>query len=195
MSVDRREAIRMLAGISTALAITPAEAMALRKIAGGGAQTAEPRFFNAHEYRTVRLLADMILPADERSGSATDVGVPEFIDFMMIDRPDGQVPMRGGLAWLDVEATERFGRPLVECSAAECEQILDDIAWPDRAPESLSHGVAFFTAFRDLTATGFWTSRAGIEDLEYMGNRYRNSWRGCPPEQLRRLGLLDEDDP
>ena len=82
MSVDRREAIRMLAGVSTALAITPVEAMALRRIVGVGAPGAEPRFFTVHEYRTVRLLADMILPADERSGSASDVGVPEFIDFM-----------------------------------------------------------------------------------------------------------------
>ena len=193
MSLDRREAIRMLAGVSTALAITPAEAMMLRRIVGAGTQGAEPRFFTVHEYRTVRLLADMILPADERSGSASDVGVPEFIDFMMIDRPDSQLPMRGGLAWLDMEATERFGQPLVECSVAERERLLDDLAWPDRAPAAMSHGVAFFNAFRDLTATGFWTSKAGIEDLEYMGNRYRNSWSGCPPEQLRKLGLEVEE--
>jgi len=192
MSVDRREAVRMLAGVSAALALTPAEAMALREIVGAAPQAAEPRFFTAHEYSTVRLLADMILPADERSGSATDVGVPEFIDFMMTDRPDGQLPMRGGLAWLDLEAMERFGRPLVECALAEREQLLDDLAWPERAPEGMSHGVAFFNAFRDLTATGFWTSKEGIEDLEYMGNRYRNSWRGCPPEQLRKLGLVGD---
>jgi len=192
VSVDRREAIRMLAGVSTALAITPVEAMALREIAGAGAQAPQPRFFTTHEYGTVRLLADMILPADERSGSASDAGVPEFIDFMMVDRPDSQLPMRGGIAWLDVEATERFGRTFVECAMEDREQLLDDLAWSERAPEALSHGVAFFNAFRDLTATGFWTSKMGIEDLEYMGNRYRNSWRGCPPEQLRKLGLADE---
>jgi len=191
MSVDRREAIRMLAGVTTALAISPAEAIALRELAGAGAQ-AEPRFFTAHEFRTVRLLVDMILPGDDRSGSATDAGVPEFIDFMMIDRPEGQLPMRGGLAWLEVEADERFGRRFAECAVIDREQILDDIAWPDRAPPAMSHGVAFFSAFRDLTATGFWTSKMGIEDLEYQGNRYRNSWRGCPPEQLRKLGLVAE---
>jgi hypothetical protein len=193
MSLDRRQAIRMLAGVSTALALTPAEALALR--AGSvGRQTAAPAFFTADEFRTVRLLADMILPADERSGSAADAGVPEFIDFMMIDRPNGQVPMRGGLAWLDVEAVDRFGTAFVDCAAGEREAILDDIAWPDTAPPSLSHGVAFFSAFRDLTATGFWTSKMGIEDLEYLGNRYRNSWRGCPPEQLRKLGLATGAD-
>jgi len=193
MSVDRRAAIRMLAGVSTALAITPVEAMALREIARNGAQAGGPRFFTAPEYRAVRLLADMILPADARSGSATDAGVPEFIDFMMIDRPEGRLPMRGGLAWLDLEATERCGRIWVDCAVAEREQLLDDLAWPGRAPEAMSHGAAFFNAFRDLTATGFWTSKVGIEDLEYRGNRYRNSWRGCPPEQLRKLGLAGED--
>jgi len=193
MSIDRRQAIRMLAGVSTALAITPAEALALRGAAGEWAQPFVPAFFTEHELRTVRLLADMILPADIRSGSAGDAGVPEFIDFMMIDRPTGQLPMRGGLAWLDVEARERFDRPFVDCAESERVHILDDIAWPERAPEGLSHGVAFFSAFRDLTATGFWTSKMGIEDLEYLGNRYRNSWQGCPPEQLRKLGLLDQE--
>lgn len=192
MSVDRREAIRMLAGISTALAISPAEAISLRELAGAGEQVT-PQFFTAHEFHTVRILVDMILPGDARSGSAADAGVPEFIDFMMVDRPDGQLPMRGGLAWLDVEADERFGRRFAECAVVERGQILDDIAWPERAPVAMSHGVAFFSAFRDLTATGFWTSREGIEDLEYMGNRYRNSWRGCPPEQLRKLGLAQVD--
>ncbi len=140
----------------------------------------------------MRLLADMILPADERSGSASDVGVPEFIDFMMIDRPDSQLPMRGGLAWLDAESRDRFRRNFEHLNTAEREEILDDIAWGDEdVDRDLAPGVAFFNAFRDLTATGFWTSREGIEDLQYLGNRYRNSWRGCPPEQLRHLGLID----
>ncbi|NKB90303.1 MAG: gluconate 2-dehydrogenase subunit 3 family protein [Acidobacteria bacterium] len=191
MSIDRREAIRMLTGVATALAVTPAEASVLRKLVATR-QMAEPQFFTADEFRLVTMLADMILPADERSGSASDVGVPEFIDFMVIDRPDGQVPMRGGLAWLDLEAGERFGRVFAECAGSEREAILDDISWAGSAPAELSHGVVFFNAFRDLTATGFWTSKEGIEDLQYLGNRYRNAWRGCPPEQLRHLGIDPE---
>jgi hypothetical protein len=191
MSIDRREAIRLLAGVSTALALSPSEALAMRGVLNAGTQDA-PQFFNPREYRTVRLLADMILPADDRSGSASDVGVPEFIDFMMIDRPDSQLPMRGGLAWLDAESRDRFRRNFEHLNNAEREEILDDIAWGgEDVDRDLAPGVAFFNAFRDLTATGFWTSREGIEDLQYLGNRYRNSWRGCPPEQLRHLGLID----
>ncbi len=69
--------------------------------------------------------------------------------------------------------------------------MLDDIAYPEKAkgkPE-LSPGVRFFSSFRDLTATGFWSSKMGVEDLQYMGNTYVAEWKGPPPEVLKKLGL------
>ena len=135
--------------------------------------------------------AKVLAEADERSGSANDAGVPEFMDFMMIDQPERQVAMRGGLAWIDHQAQERFGQSFVDCISMQREQLLDDTAWPERASRELRHGVAFSNAFRDLTATGFWTSKMGVEDLQYMGNEYVSRWSGCPPEQLRKLGLID----
>lgn len=149
----------------------------------------QPRFFTAHEYATVTLLADLVLPADERSGSAGDAGVPGFIDFMMIDQPGRQVPMRGGVAWLDAECTSRYGSSFVDCTGAQRTAVLDDIAWPERARPEHSQGVAFFSAFRDLVATGFWTSRIGIEDLRYQGNTFVAEWNGCPDAVLKKLGL------
>ena len=196
--MDRRTVLRLLAATPVAgLAWTPQDVAAasakvgraLQDVASGTAF--EPAFFTEHEFRTVRLLVDMIIPADDRSGSATDAGVPEFMDFIMTDQPAAQTPMRGGLAWLDVEALERFDARFADCAEGQRRAILDDIAWPEHAPEELSHGVAFFNRFRDLTATGFWSSPMGVEDLQYLGNRYQNSWDGCPDEQLRRLGLID----
>ncbi|HWP98903.1 MAG TPA: gluconate 2-dehydrogenase subunit 3 family protein [Vicinamibacterales bacterium] len=160
-----------------------------RRAAARAGTAYKPKFFTEHEWRTVRLLADMIIPRDERSGSASDAGVPEFMDFMMIDQPWRQVPMRGGLAWLDLECRERFGRVFVECSDRERAALLDELAWPGRARPELAHGVAFFNSFRDLTATGFWTSKMGIEDLQYMGNTFVAEWKGCPEAQLKRLGV------
>lgn len=148
-----------------------------------------PQFFTAAEYAAVVMLADLIMPADERSGSASDAGVPEFIDFMMVDQPARQVPMRGGLAWLDQECTSRFGRPFVSAADGERRQVLDEISGLEPVRPDQSHGVAFFRSFRDLTATGFWTSRMGIDDLQYMGNTLVAEWKGCPPEALRKLGL------
>lgn len=152
-------------------------------------QAYQPKFFTAHEYQTVRILVDLIIPRDERSGSATDAGVPEFMDFIVGDQTNRQTAMRGGLAWLDTECRERFGRDFVDCEDAQRRAVLDDIAWPARARPELSHGVAFFNSFRDLTATGFWSSRMGVEDLGYIGNTVVPEWKGCPDEQLRKLGV------
>jgi hypothetical protein len=131
----------------------------------------------------------MIIPRDARSGSATDAGVPEFMDFIVNDQESRQTAMRGGLAWIDLECHRRYDKTFLGCSAAERTAVLDDISWPDRARPEMSHGVAFFNSFRDLTATGFWTSKMGIEDLQYMGNTFVAEWDGCPPDALKKLGL------
>lgn len=152
------------------------------------------QFFAATEMATVTLLADMIIPADARSGSASDSGVPEFIDFMMTDTRDRTLPgrMRGGLAWLDAESRRRHGQRFVAVPEQGRAALLDDIAWPSRARPETSHGVAFFSMFRDMVASGFWSSEMGIEDIGYIGNTALPEWRGCPPEVLDRLGLTPD---
>ena len=150
----------------------------------------KPKFFTPHEYATVRMLVDIIIPKDERSGSATDAGVPEFMDFIMGDQPGRQLAMRGGLAWLDRECQNRFDKTFITSTEAERTQVLDAIAWPQQATPAMSHGVAFFNSLRDLTASGFWTSKMGIKDLGYMGNVFVPEWKGCPDEVMKKLGLV-----
>ena len=198
--MNRRDALKVLLAAPVAtLAWTDAEAaqaaasaQAARATAAATAKPFVPKFFTASEYKLVRTLADIIIPKDERSGSASDVGVPEFMDFMMIDQPTRQVAMRGGLAWLDVECQERFDKVFVVCNDAERTAVLDDIAWPAKAKPEHAHGVAFFSGFRDLAAGGFWTTKAGIEDLRYLGNRSVARWNGCPDEALKKLGVSYE---
>ncbi|MGH8721307.1 MAG: gluconate 2-dehydrogenase subunit 3 family protein, partial [Burkholderiales bacterium] len=119
----------------------------------------------------------------------TDAGVPEFMDFMLQERESMQAPMRGGLAWLDTECRRRFGNTFAAGTDAQRRAVLDDIAWPARAKPEYSHGVAFFNSFRDLTASGFWSSKMGIEDLQYLGNKFVREWTGCPPAALAKLGV------
>ena len=152
-------------------------------------QQFRPRFFTAAEWRTVRRLADLVIPRDERSGSATDAAVPEFMDFMMGAYPNMQAWMRDGLAWLDAESTKRFSHAFVSCTNDQRIAVLDDIAWPKRAREEMRPGVEFFNRFRDLTASGFWSSRMGVHDLQYRGNTALAEWPGCPPAALRKLGV------
>jgi hypothetical protein len=167
-----------------------------------------PKFFTKHEYETVRVLVDYIIPRDERSGSATDAGVPQFMDFVLSDQtpPPGppnptrrfyvaptpaQVNVRGGLAWLDPECATRFGtgKTFITSTDAQRRQVLDDIAWPEKAKPEFSHGVAFFNRMRDMTASGFFSSKMGVQDLRYMGNIPLAKWDGCPPEALAKLGV------
>jgi hypothetical protein len=186
--MDRRQALELLASIpfASVFTLTGAEVARAQEAVRSGFS---PQFFTDHEYGTVRVLVDLILPRDEHSGSATEAMVPEFLDFMMTDQPDRQIAMRGGLAWMDLECRERFGKTFVDCGAEQKAAFLDLLAWPDTAPEELSHGVAFFTEFRDLTATGFFTSKMGFDDLRYMGNEFVTEWKGCPEEAIRKLGL------
>jgi len=100
-----------------------------------------------------------------------------------------RVEMHGGLAWLDTECRTRFNADFVKCSDAQRRQVLDDIAWPDRARPEFSHGVAFFNSFRDLTASGFFSSAMGWKDVRYIGNVFNPHWNGCPPEALQQLGV------
>src|SRR5256885_16583307 len=192
--MDRRNAMQLL-GIAP---WAPASRWAPESGGEGGALTRraleqgapyEPKNFTAHEWETVRLLVDLIIPKDERSGSATDAGVPEFMDFMLGDDPELQTPLRGGLAWLDHECDDRYGKTFVTCTDAERAALLDDIAWPKKAKREHAAGVAFFNSFRDLTASGVFSSYIGVQGLRYIGNTFIAEWKGCPPEALAKLGV------
>jgi len=151
-----------------------------------------PRFFNRHEWKTVALLADYIIPRDERSGSATDAKVPEYMDFLLSEKDanmNTQVAMRGGLAWLDTESHKRFGKTFVEASDKQRRQILDDIAYPGKAKPEMRYGVNFFNRFRDMTASGFFSSAMGWKDVQYIGNVFNPAYDGCPPAALQKLGV------
>ena len=199
MDITRRNALKIIGAtpVAAGIGLTDASADAqthqhpttAKPAAAARKGAYKPRFFSAHEWATVAVLANIIIPKDERSGSATDAGVPEFIDFMMTDRPEGQVPMRGGLRWLDAESNERFGKSFVEVTEEQRIALVDDIAYPRQARPEFSHGVAFFSRFRDAVATGFFTSKMGITDLRYMGNVPNPMWDGCPDNCYTHLGV------
>jgi hypothetical protein len=146
------------------------------------------KFFDEHEMATIAVLADIIIPKDENSGSATEAGVPAFIEFIVKDMPRHQLPMRGGLKWLDVQCMKRNNKSFIDCSSSDQLAIVDEIAYPALAKPEMKQGVAFFNLMRDLTATGFFTSEIGIKDLGYAGNK-PNRWDGVPQEVLDQYGV------
>jgi gluconate 2-dehydrogenase gamma chain len=145
-------------------------------------------FFTPHEMATITILADIIIPKDEVSGSASEAGVPDFIEFIVKDMPQHKTPMRGGLRWLDLESSKRFQKAFKDCNAQQQIAIVDDIAYPEKAKPEMKQGVAFFNLMRNLTSTGFYTSEIGVKDIGYMGNR-PNQWNGVPDDVLKQYGL------
>ena len=193
--MSRRDVLGLLAltPLTTALhwspeAVARAQAVAARAVAAPA--DIELKFFTPQEFETVKVLADLIIPKDERSGSATEAGAPEFMDYILSEYPDNQVAVRGGLAWLDNEMRDRTdGKTFIAATPAQQTALLDDLAFPARAKPELSHGVEFFTRFRDMTASAFFSSKMGVADLRYLGNTFVTQWDGCPPAALAKLGV------
>ncbi|MDB4884118.1 MAG: hypothetical protein JWL95_2884 [Gemmatimonadetes bacterium] len=212
--VTRRAALKVLGTVPIAGALVGSAAWAQQGTPQSGAQLpkqtheapAQPAqglgtpassapkrtFFTAAEWRTVGVLADDIIPRDARSGSATDAGVPAFIDYHLSLSDTGEdtrVAIRGGLAWLNTESRKRFKSNYATSTAAQRHLILDDIAWPAKSRPEMSQGTAFFTRIRDLVGMGFFSSAVGWKDLRYIGNVFNPDWQGCPDTAMQKLGV------
>jgi len=191
-SISRRDILRTLAvgALSgSVLRVIPAEAaeyihQTVRKeksATRAGAYT--PKYFPAAQYATLLFLCDTIIPKDEKSGGAVEAGAPEFIDLLASENPEYQLKLGGGLSWLDAACTDRYEHVFMDCTPEQKKEILDLIAFRKNAKQdpSLSHGVAFFAFLRNLTMDGFYTSKIGIADLQYIGNTSLHEFPGCPP--------------
>jgi gluconate 2-dehydrogenase gamma chain len=199
VELTRREVVGAMAVAAGAFLVPrPAQAAEAGRIAMNARRTAAasgtaytPKVYSPHEWATVQVLVDYVIPKDAKSGSATDAGVPEFMDTMLDLEPGMRTANRGGLAWVDHQCHQRFDEDFVDCTDAQRRQLLDDIAFPDRARPGKAAGVSWFNAFRDFTATGFFTSEMGVNDLGYEGNTVVPEWTGCPPESYKRLGVAN----
>jgi hypothetical protein len=150
------------------------------------------RFFTEQELATVSILVDIVIPKDEVSASATEAKVPDYIEFMMKDQPANQTAFRGGLMWVNFQSIERFSRPFAELSQSQRMEIVDEIAWPDKASKEVETGVKFFNLLRNMTVSGFYTTEIGFKDIGYVGN-IPNVWDGVPQDVMEQFGFsLDE---
>jgi gluconate 2-dehydrogenase gamma chain len=189
--ISRRDILRTLAlGAvgGSVLQVIPAEAAAFahqvvrKEKAMSPAGKYTPKYFSAHQYETLTLLCDTIIPKDERSGGAVEAGAPEFIDLLTSENPEFQLDLGGGLSWLDNTCTDRYGKPYLECTPEQRKEILELIAYRKNAKQdpSLRQGVVFFAFLRNATCDGYYTSKIGIADLGYIGNTSVKEFPGCP---------------
>ncbi len=148
----------------------------------------DDKFFTAEEMATITILADIIMPKDEISGSASDAKVPDFIEFIVKDMPQHQVPMRGGLRWVELQSLKHFDKSFAAITEKQRLEIVDEIAYPEKAKANMQQGVSFFNLMRNLTLTGFYTSEIGVNDIGYAGNR-PNQWNGVPADVLKQYNM------
>ena len=190
--ISRRDVIRNLtvgAAAGSVLQVIPAEAAALVHQMAHETKAASPtgkytpKFFPPHQYATLVFLCDTIIPKDEKSGGAVEGGAPEFIDLLTSENEDYQLAFGGGLMWLDSFCADRFGSTFLDSTPSQQKEALDLIAYRKNsiADPSLTQGVTFFARLRQITCDGFYTSKIGIEDLQYIGNTALASFPGCPP--------------
>ena len=188
--VSRRDVLRSLvvAASGSVLQMIPAQAaeyaheLVQREKVASATGRYTPRYFSAHQYETLTSLCDTIIPKDERSGGAVEPGAPEFIDLLTSENVEFQTRIGGGLMWLDNFCIDRFGTVYLECTAGQRKEVLDLIAYRKNAKEQpgLKSGAAFFAALRNMTCDGFYTSKIGIADLQYIGNTSVHEFPGCP---------------
>ncbi|HZV69212.1 MAG TPA: gluconate 2-dehydrogenase subunit 3 family protein [Saprospiraceae bacterium] len=209
--MNRRETIKtaLVAGLGSALLLTecaPAvkdKTLSTKTKQGPYGRTEKEKahdelvnastFLTEHELATIAVLCDLILPATTTAGSATDAGVPEFIDFIVKDIPSHQLPIRGGLMWLDHQSRIRFNAVFMMGSKEDQKRLLDEIAYPDEVSPELAQGAEFCSRIRNLVLTGYYTTRMGIDDLGYQGN-VANVWDGVPEDVLKMHGMSYEKE-
>ncbi len=191
-SVTRRDILKTLtlsAVGGSVLQVIPAKAaeyahqLVHNEKAGSAAGKYAPKYFSPHQYEMLTALCDTIIPKDEKSGGAVEAGAPEFIDLLTSENEKYQLTLGGGLMWLDGFCTDRFANLYLDCTPEQQKQALDLIAFRKNAKQdpTLSQGVAFFAFLREMTCDGFYTSKIGIEDLQYIGNTALREFPGCPP--------------
>jgi hypothetical protein len=189
-SISRRDILRTLAvtAAGSVLQVIPAEAaeyvhqMVHKEKAAAPAGAYTPKYFSPAQYATLQFLCDAIIPKDEKSGGAVEAGAPEFIDLLTSENPEYQLKLGGGLFWLDAACTDRYDKVFMQCAPEQKKEILDLIAYRKNGKKdpSLSQGVAFFSFLRNVTTDGFYTSKIGIADLQYIGNTSLHEFPGCP---------------
>lgn len=195
--MQRRDVLKVL-GTAPAAALIPAASLpaaAATMVGMAAPQTAaaapggyQPKALDAHEYELLTVLSDLIIPADERTGSATAAGVPACVDDFLTIRGELLLDqIRGGFLWLDSESRRLHGADFTKLTVAQQKALLDRIAYPRRAALEDRNAAAFFNHLRDLVVNAFYSSETGVKDLQYEGNTMVMDWQGCPDTVLTKL--------
>lgn len=168
MSETRREHLVRIAGAVSLAGMTPAAAQHVHDAAAAGQKAAggvyKPKCLTAHEFRTLEVLCEEIVPGARQGGAAP------FIDLLCSNNKELAAIYTGGLAWLDRAMEKRANANFAGAPAAEQTALLDLIAFRRNSNEELAPGIRFFDWARRMTVDAYYTSPAGIKELGFQGN-------------------------
>jgi hypothetical protein len=169
---SRRDVLQTIALAVTAGPLSLEAAQYVHGIAAQakGAGVYKPKALSAHEYKTLQMLADLIVPADERGPAASAAGACEFIDLLATQNPELLAIYTGGIAWLDHSCQRLYSKDFVGSAPEQQTKLLDLIAYRKNESAMLGPGIRFFEWARRMVVDAYYTSPAGIKAIGYMGN-------------------------
>ena len=183
-SPTRRAALQLIAN-AVPVAVVSRHGLA------GAAVPYQPKFFTAREMKTIDVLSEAIIPADEHSAGARAARVTEYIDVIASTNEGIQATWRRGLTTLDETCRLRFGQNFVDCGTAQQLMLLEELSAKEEAPASVLE--TFFVTAKKATVEGYYTSPVGIHDeLEYQGNAVLANFEGCTHRNSKWKNYFDE---
>ena len=153
-----------------------------------------PLTFSNDQRRLVIALCDIIIPADDASPSASEIGVHDFVDEWISSPYQDQAKDRNlilrGLTWLDEEAPRRdpLATTFLALNPDTQVAVCRDLAVAAK-PDRKKYPGSFFYLLRNLVAGGYFTTPEGMKAIGYVGNSPSPVWNGPPKEVLEKLGL------
>jgi gluconate 2-dehydrogenase gamma chain len=189
-SLERREVLRVLAIASVAAQFPGFSrwAFACEHVRVDSSQiksaSYSPKFFTPTEYGTVERLTEMIIPSgggpSDGGAGAREAGVAEFIDFRVWSDPSVQYKFRFGLGWLNAHSERLHSRGFMGLEPDQQNEILRRLAYKKEFRDGEEDGRVFFGLMREYTVMGFYTSRVGLEELDYPGLKFYSESPSCP---------------
>jgi gluconate 2-dehydrogenase gamma chain len=128
-----------------------------------------PKALSPQQFRTLERLTDLIIPVENGKPGALQAGVPAWIDALLNVNEELKTRYVTGLAWLDQTMTTEHRTAFVSATPAQQTALLDVIAFKENRTPDNAAGVDFFILARRMTVDGFYTSDAGIRDINPGG--------------------------
>jgi hypothetical protein len=124
-------------------------------------------------------VAELIIPADERSPGAHAAHVSYYIDLVAAHSSEAaKADWKSRLAAFEEMARAGHGKPFVELDAKDQAALLDKVSANEKSPGSPAEH--FFVDVKKATLFGYYTSEIGLlRELGYQGNQALASFPGC----------------